>query len=72
MGNNRSMQVGTESLSGLAGGALAAIVIKLPLVVFAGAAVAGSLMLANLAHARPPGHSSSILDVQPGPSSGTL
>src|ERR671922_98510 len=45
MGNNQSMQVGAESLSGLAGGALAAIVIKLPLLVFAGAAIVGGLTL---------------------------
>ena len=52
MGNNQSMQVGAESLSGLAGGALAAILITLPLLVFAGAAVAGSLLLASLARRR--------------------
>jgi len=46
MGNNQSIQVGAESLSGLAGGALAAIVIKLPLLVFAGAAIVGALALA--------------------------
>jgi DHA1 family tetracycline resistance protein-like MFS transporter len=46
MGNNQSMQVGAESLSGLVGGALAAIVIKLPLLVFAGAAIVGALALA--------------------------
>jgi MFS family permease len=46
MGNNQSMQVGAESLSGLAGGALAAVVIKLPLLVFAGAAIVGGLALA--------------------------
>ncbi len=48
MGNNQSMQVGAESISGLAGGALAAILIRLPLLVFAGAAIAGSVMLAGL------------------------
>ena len=48
MGNNQSMQVGAESISGLAGGALAAILIKLPLLVFAGAAIVGSMMLARL------------------------
>ena len=52
MGNNQSMQVGAESLSGLAGGALAAILITLPLLVFAGVAVAGSLLLADLARRR--------------------
>ncbi|HEX4126340.1 MAG TPA: MFS transporter [Acidimicrobiales bacterium] len=49
MGNNQSMQVGAESLSGLVGGALAAILITLPLLVFAGVAVAGSLLVANMA-----------------------
>jgi hypothetical protein len=53
MGNNQSMQVGAESLSGLAGGALAAIEVELPLLVFAGVAVAGSVMLAKLARRRP-------------------
>ena len=52
MGNNQSMQVGAESLSGLAGGALAAILITLPLLVFAGAAVVVSLLLASLARRR--------------------
>ena len=37
MGNNQSLQVGGEGLSGLAGGALAAAMVKLPLLVFAGA-----------------------------------
>lgn len=46
MGNNQSMQVGAESLSGLAGGGLASIATKLPLLIFAGAAIAGSLALA--------------------------
>ena len=54
MGNNQSMQVGAESFSGLAGGALAAILITLPLLVFAGVAVAGSLLLANLARRKSP------------------
>ncbi len=47
MGNNQSMQVGAESLSGLAGGALAAVEVELPLLVFAGLAVAGGVMLAK-------------------------
>ncbi len=45
IGTNQSMQVGAESLSGLAGGALAAAFITLPLLVFAGVTVAGSAML---------------------------
>lgn len=44
MGNNQSMQVGAEALSGLAGGGLAALAFKLPLLVFAAASfVAGAL-----------------------------
>ncbi|MBV9165420.1 MAG: MFS transporter [Solirubrobacterales bacterium] len=46
MGNNQSIQVGAESISGLAGGGLAAIATKLPLLVFAGAAILGSVALA--------------------------
>ena len=48
MGNNQSMQVGAESLSGFAGGALAAIATKLPLLVCAAAALLGSTTLAPL------------------------
>jgi DHA1 family tetracycline resistance protein-like MFS transporter len=66
MGNNQSMQVGAESLSGLAGGALAAILIALPLLVFAGVAVAGSLLLANLARPRSPTPTIPVLDVDLG------
>jgi DHA1 family tetracycline resistance protein-like MFS transporter len=44
MGNNQSMQVGAEAFSGLAGGGIAAIAVKLPLLVFAAASVfAGTL-----------------------------
>jgi MFS family permease len=45
MGNNQSMQVGAESLSGLAGGVLASIAVKLPLLAFAGVAILGGLAL---------------------------
>jgi MFS family permease len=48
MGNNQSMQVGAEAVSGLAGGGLAAVLVKLPLLVFAGAAVLGGLLLARI------------------------
>jgi len=48
MGNNQSMQVGAEALTGLVGGALAAAFVKLPLVVFAGAAIIGSGLLLRL------------------------
>jgi DHA1 family tetracycline resistance protein-like MFS transporter len=62
IGNNQSIQVGAESLSGLAGGALAAIVIKLPLVVFAATAVLGSLLLLRLIHVRPTTTTATALD----------
>jgi MFS family permease len=52
MGNNQSIQVGAESISGLVGGALAALLIELPLLVFAGVAIAGSLMLASVSRRR--------------------
>jgi MFS family permease len=68
MGNNQSMQVGAESLSGLVGGALAAIVISLPLLVFAGAAVAGSLLLANLARRKPSPATLPVVAAGPGSS----
>ena len=68
MGNNQSVQVGAESLSGLVGGALAAIVITLPLLVFAGVAVAGSLLLANLGRRRSSTPTIPVLDVDLGPS----
>jgi MFS family permease len=45
LGNNQSVQVGAESISGFAGGALAALLIPLPLLTFAGVAIAGSLLL---------------------------
>jgi MFS family permease len=48
MGNNQAMQVGAESIAGLAGGALAAILIWLPLVVFAGVAIVAALTLLNV------------------------
>ena len=48
MGNNQSMQVGAESLTGLLGGALAAVAVKLPLLVCSAAAVVGSARLAEL------------------------
>ena len=52
MGNNQAMQVGAESISGLAGGALAAILIRLPLVVFAGVAIVGGLTLLSFSRHR--------------------
>jgi predicted MFS family arabinose efflux permease len=55
MGNNQSMQVGAEAVSGLAGGGIAAIAIKLPLLVFAAASVlAGALYSRLRVGGRPP------------------
>jgi MFS family permease len=48
LGNNQSMQVGAEGVSGLVGGGLAAVLVKLPLLVFAGAAILGGLLLARV------------------------
>jgi MFS family permease len=48
MGNNQSLQVGAESISGFLGGVLAAAAAKLPLLVFAGAAVIGGLALTRV------------------------
>jgi MFS family permease len=47
MGNNQSMQVGAEAISGLAGGGLAAVVVRLPLLVCAAAAALGGLLLSR-------------------------
>ena len=41
MGNNQSLQVGTEALAGVVGGLAAAAVIELPFVVFGAAALLG-------------------------------
>ncbi|HEX5326048.1 MAG TPA: MFS transporter [Acetobacteraceae bacterium] len=46
MGTNQAIQVGAEALSGLAAGLLAAMVIKLPLLVLGGTAVAAALLVA--------------------------
>jgi MFS family permease len=45
MGNNQALQVGAEALSGLVGGLLAAVFVKLPLLVLAVVAVLASLLL---------------------------
>ncbi|HTY55109.1 MAG TPA: MFS transporter [Candidatus Binataceae bacterium] len=45
MGNNQALQVGAEALSGLIGGLLASVVVKLSLVVLGGVAIAGGLLL---------------------------
>jgi DHA1 family tetracycline resistance protein-like MFS transporter len=53
LGNNQGLQVGAEALAGLAGGALAAIVVKLPILVWAGVALAAVTLL-TLTVARQP------------------
>ena len=50
MGNNQSMQVGAEAVTGVPGAALAAMLVKLPLLVFGSAALIRSAMLAHLRH----------------------
>jgi len=45
MGNNQALQVGAEALSGLIGGLLAAIVVKLSLIVFAAIAMLAAVLL---------------------------
>jgi predicted MFS family arabinose efflux permease len=54
MGNNQALQVGAEALSGLVGGLLAAVIVKLSLIVLGGVAiVAGLLLMALVAAPRP-------------------
>jgi hypothetical protein len=53
MGNNQALQVGAESLSAAIGGALAAIVIPLPLVAFGILLIAVGLLLAVRAISSP-------------------
>jgi hypothetical protein len=45
MGNNQALQVGAEALSGIVGGLLAAIMVKLSLIVMATIAVVAALAL---------------------------
>jgi MFS family permease len=45
MGNNQALQVGAEALSGLVGGALAMVAVKLSLVAFGGVALLAALLL---------------------------
>jgi DHA1 family tetracycline resistance protein-like MFS transporter len=45
MGNNQALQVGAEALSGLFGGVLAAMAVKLSLLVLGAIAIAGGLLL---------------------------
>jgi DHA1 family tetracycline resistance protein-like MFS transporter len=55
LGNNQGLQVGAEALAGLAGGALAAIVVKLPILVWAGVALAAVALLTLTAGRHPAG-----------------
>ena len=45
MGNNQALQVGAEALSGVLGGAVAAIMVKLSLIVLGGIAIAAAVCL---------------------------
>src|SRR5436190_13487345 len=47
MGNNQALQVGAEALSAIFGGALAAILVPLPLVVFGVLLIGAGLLLAG-------------------------
>jgi MFS family permease len=48
MGNNQAVQVAAEAVSGLAAGLLAAIVVKLPLLVLGGVAIGAAILVAVL------------------------
>lgn len=48
MGNNQAIAVGAESLSGLVGGLLAAVVIKLPLIILGFTAIIAAIILLNI------------------------
>jgi predicted MFS family arabinose efflux permease len=52
MGNNQALQVGAEALSGLVGGLLAAVVVKLSLIALGGVAIVAGLLLMTLVAAR--------------------
>jgi DHA1 family tetracycline resistance protein-like MFS transporter len=52
LGNNQGLQVGAEALAGLLGGAFAAVVVKLPLFVWAGTALLAVALLALTAARR--------------------
>jgi len=45
MGNNQALQVGAESLSGVVGGLLAAVFVKLSLIVLGGIAILGAAVI---------------------------
>ena len=48
MGNNQAIQVGAEALSGLAAGLLAALIVKLPLIVLGAISILAGLLVAVL------------------------
>ena len=48
MGNNQAIQVGAEALSGLAAGLLAALIVKLPLIVLGAVSIFAALLVALL------------------------
>ncbi len=52
MGNNQSLQMGSEALSGLVGGLLAAIFLRLPYMVWTGCALFAALILIAAWHAQ--------------------
>ena len=54
MGNNQAMQVGAEALSGIVGGLLAAIFVKLSLIVLGAVAIAAALLLKTRSAMLPP------------------
>jgi hypothetical protein len=45
MGNNQALQVGAEALSGIVGGLLAAVLVKLSLIVMAAIAILAAVLL---------------------------
>jgi DHA1 family tetracycline resistance protein-like MFS transporter len=53
MGNNQSLQVGAEAVSGLVSGVLAGFVVKLPLIVLAALAVLAGVLLVGWRESRP-------------------
>jgi hypothetical protein len=54
MGNNQALQVGAEALSGIVGGLLAAVFVKLSLIVLGAVAIVAALLLRGHNAAPPP------------------
>ena len=50
MGNNQALQVGAESLSGVVGGLLAAVMVKLSLIVLGAIAIVAACVLLLVRH----------------------